>query len=51
MSEVELVGDDVVVIDGGRVRAASTLADFVEGVPGAAPASLEHRYLELVGEL
>jgi ABC-2 type transport system ATP-binding protein len=51
MSEIELVGDDVVVIGGGRIRAASTLADFVDGAPGTAPAPLEHRYLELVGEL
>ena len=51
MSEVELVGDDVVVIDGGRVRAASTLADFVGGAPGRERVPLEDRYLELVGEL
>jgi ABC-2 type transport system ATP-binding protein len=51
MPEVELVGDDIVVIDGGRIRAASTLSDFIDGIPGAAPAPLEDRYLELVGEL
>jgi ABC-2 type transport system ATP-binding protein len=51
MSEVELVGDDVVVIDGGRVRVASTLAGFVGGAPGTARVPLEERYLELVGEL
>jgi ABC-2 type transport system ATP-binding protein len=51
MSEVELVGDDVVVIAGGRIRAASTLADFLVGAPGEAPVSLEQRYLEVVGEL
>jgi ABC-2 type transport system ATP-binding protein len=51
MPEVELVGDDIVVIDGGRIRAASTLSDFIDGDPGLAPAPLEDRYLELVGEL
>jgi ABC-2 type transport system ATP-binding protein len=51
MPEVELVGDDIVVIDGGRIRAATTLAGFIDGDPGAAPAPLEDRYLELVGGL
>jgi ABC-2 type transport system ATP-binding protein len=51
MPEVELVGDDIVVIDGGRIRAASTLSDFIDGAPGAGRAPLEDRYLELVGEL
>jgi ABC-2 type transport system ATP-binding protein len=51
MSEVELVADDIVVIDRGRVRAASTLADFVDRGPQTAPVRLEDHYLELVGEL
>jgi len=45
MSEIELIGDDVVVIHEGRVRVASTLADFIGNAP------LEERYLHLVGEL
>ena len=55
MPEIELVGDDVVVIDDGSVKAAGSLADFVAGadvsgrtVP-AGRASLEDRYLSLVG--
>jgi len=51
MSEIELVGDDIVVIGGGRIRAASTLADFLGDGPGTARVPLEDRYLELVGEL
>jgi ABC-2 type transport system ATP-binding protein len=52
MSEIELIGDDVVVIAGGRVRHASTLAEFV-GRPtnGSTPIPLEERYLRLGGEL
>jgi ABC-2 type transport system ATP-binding protein len=45
MSEIELICDDVVVISEGRVRVASTLAEFIEHAP------LEERYLRLVGEL
>jgi ABC-2 type transport system ATP-binding protein len=45
MTEIELVGDDVVVIDQGQVKAASTLAKFV------GRGRLEDRYLKLVGEL
>jgi len=52
MSEIELICDDIVVIDGGRLLAATTLADFLGGTPGTGRrASLEERYLELVGEL
>jgi ABC-2 type transport system ATP-binding protein len=50
MSEVELVGDDVVVLHQGRVVAASTVRDLVGGKPGARGRSVEARYLELVGE-
>ena len=51
MSEVELVGDDVVVIDQGRIVASSTLADFQGGTPGARRRpTVEARYLELVGD-
>ena len=35
MSEVELLGDDVVILHQGRVVAASTLRDLVGGKPGA----------------
>jgi ABC-2 type transport system ATP-binding protein len=45
MSEIELICDDVVVINGGRIQFASTLAEFTGQVP------LEERYLHLVGEL
>jgi ABC-2 type transport system ATP-binding protein len=50
MSEVELLGDDVVVLHQGRVVAASTLRELVGGKPGARGRSVEARYLELVGE-
>jgi ABC-2 type transport system ATP-binding protein len=51
MSEVELVGDDIVVLHQGRVVASSTLRDLVGGKPGArGRPSVEARYLELVGE-
>jgi ABC-2 type transport system ATP-binding protein len=43
MAEVELIGDDVVVLDQGRVVAAGTLDDVRAG------AALEERYLALVG--
>jgi ABC-2 type transport system ATP-binding protein len=50
ISEIEPVCDDVVVIDGGRVRAASTLADFCGGAPGdPGRVPLEERYLSIVG--
>ena len=51
MSEVELIGDDVVVLHQGRVVAASTLRELVGGKPGARGRSVEARYLELVGEV
>jgi ABC-2 type transport system ATP-binding protein len=50
MSEVELLGDDVVVLHLGRVVASSTLRELVGGKPGARGRSVEARYLELVGE-
>jgi ABC-2 type transport system ATP-binding protein len=50
MAEIELIGDDVVVIDGGRVLAARPLADFVVGASPAGGSTLEDRYLDLVGE-
>jgi ABC-2 type transport system ATP-binding protein len=51
MSEVELVGDDVVVIDQGRIVAASPLGDFVDVTPGVRNLpGMEARYLELVDE-
>jgi ABC-2 type transport system ATP-binding protein len=49
MPEVELVGDDVVVIAGGRLKAASTLEEFVGGM-GGSRVPLEERYLETVDE-
>jgi len=54
MSEIELICDDIVVIDGGRLLAATTLVDFLGGARGPGPGrrvSLEERYLDLVGEL
>ena len=50
MSEMERICDDVVVIDQGRIRAACTLTEFVGGRDGSPRASLEERYLDLVGE-
>jgi ABC-2 type transport system ATP-binding protein len=50
MSEVEQIGDDVVVLHQGRVVAASSLRDLVGGKPGARGRSVEARYLELVDE-
>jgi ABC-2 type transport system ATP-binding protein len=47
MSEMEAICDDVVVIDRGRVLAASTIDDFL-GRTGSV--TLEERYLDLVGE-
>jgi ABC-2 type transport system ATP-binding protein len=52
MSEIELISDDVVIITGGRIQVASTLAEFLghtTSTPG--PMSLEERYLHVVGEL
>ena len=49
MFEIELVSDDIVVIDQGRIRIASTLEDFVGVAPGEARrVALEERYLDLV---
>jgi ABC-2 type transport system ATP-binding protein len=52
MSEIELISDDVVVISGGRILVACTLAEFVGGT-NAAPQQvpLEELYLHLIGEL
>jgi ABC-2 type transport system ATP-binding protein len=50
MSEVELLGDDVVVLHQGQVVASGTLRDLVGGKPGAKGRSVEAKYLELVGE-
>jgi ABC-2 type transport system ATP-binding protein len=50
ISEIEPVCDDVVVIDRGRIRAASPLPDFVGGRLGApGRLSLEERYLTVIG--
>ena len=50
MPEVELVSDDVVVINEGSIRFASTLAEFVGDSDGTSPRfRLEDRYLDLVG--
>jgi ABC-2 type transport system ATP-binding protein len=50
MPEIEHVSDDVVVINEGTIRAASTLAEFVRGSKrGARKVPLEDRYLDLVG--
>jgi len=52
MSEIELICDDVVVINEGRIRVASTLAEFVGGTTGESDrVPVEERYLRLVGEL
>lgn len=47
MSELESFADDLVVIDGGRVKSATTLDDFLH--TGGRRRSLEESYLELVG--
>jgi ABC-2 type transport system ATP-binding protein len=50
MPEIELVCDDVVVINEGSIRAASSFAEFVGGGRGARHrVPLEDRYLDLVG--
>lgn len=50
MPEVEVIADDVVVIDDGSIRAASTLAEFVGAGRGRTRRlPLEDRYLDLVG--
>jgi len=50
MFEIELICDDIVVIDQGRIKAVTTLADFVGSAPGEARrVALEERYLDLVG--
>lgn len=50
ISEIEPICDDVVILAGGKIRAASTLADFVGGFPGAeGRVSLEECYLRIVG--
>jgi len=50
ISEIEPICDDVVILAGGRIRAASTLSDFVAGFPGAkGRGSLEECYLSVVG--
>jgi ABC-2 type transport system ATP-binding protein len=50
ISEIEPICDDVVILTGGTVRAASTLADFVGDFPDAeGRGSLEECYLRLVG--
>jgi ABC-2 type transport system ATP-binding protein len=50
ISEIEPICDDVVILEGGRVRVSSSLSDFVGGAPGAlGRASLEERYLSIVG--
>ena len=52
MSEIELICDDIIVINGGRLLVATTLAEFVGGTTGQGRrVSLEERYLDLVGEL
>jgi ABC-2 type transport system ATP-binding protein len=52
MSEIELICDDIVVINGGRLLVATTLVEFVGGTTGEGRrVSLEERYLDLVGEL
>jgi ABC-2 type transport system ATP-binding protein len=52
MSEIELICDDIVIINGGRLLVATTLVEFVGGTAGEGRrVSLEERYLHLVGEL
>jgi ABC-2 type transport system ATP-binding protein len=52
MSELELICDDVVVINEGRILVASTLTELVgSGTSASERVSLEERYLHLVGEL
>jgi ABC-2 type transport system ATP-binding protein len=51
MAEIELICDDVVVIDHGRIRAASSLSVFLGGPSGSPDrVQLEERYLELVAQ-
>ena len=51
MSEIERICDDVVVIDHGRIRYASTMSAFLGGAPGSPErVHLEERYLDLVGQ-
>ena len=50
MSELELVCDDVVVLDQGSVRLATTMPAFLgDGLSGREQGRLEDRYLDLVG--
>jgi len=52
ISEIEPICDDVVIIAGGRVRAAAPLVEFVGGAPGSpGRSSLEERYLSTVSDL
>ena len=50
MPEIEQVSDDVVVINEGRIVAASSLPEFVRGPrKNSKQVPLEDRYLSLVG--
>lgn len=48
MSEIELVSDDIVVINDGRIRVSSTLSEFLAVKGSRKKAVLEDRYLDLV---
>jgi ABC-2 type transport system ATP-binding protein len=52
MSEIEIICDDVVVINRGKICFDSTLADFLSATSDPSTVtSVEERYLRLVGEL
>jgi len=50
IAEIEPICDDVIVIDGGRLLVASSLAHFLGGADGGpVGCSLEERYLDMLG--
>jgi ABC-2 type transport system ATP-binding protein len=49
MTEIEIISDDIVVINEGRIQVASTLTELMQGA--SERVTLEERYLQLVGEL
>jgi ABC-2 type transport system ATP-binding protein len=51
MTEIEIISDDIVVINHGRIHAAASLDEFLADPGTGQRRSLEERYLDLVGEL